>query len=77
MQKILVILACCFFASGCSVPLISSFTSSGVTGMATGKYQESLLRTGVDVIVHQSTGKTTNEHILDSISVKQANGKRG
>jgi len=45
--------------------------------MATGKYQESLLRTGVDVIVHESTGKTTNEHILDSISVKQANGKRG
>tara|TARA_Y100000748_G_scaffold301257_1_gene301184 strand:+ start:978 stop:1211 length:234 start_codon:yes stop_codon:yes gene_type:complete len=47
--------------NACSVPLLGSLTSSGITGAATGKYQQSLANSAVDMLVHHNTGHTPSE----------------
>ena len=51
------------FLNGCSLPLVGSLTSSTVTGVASGNYQRSLVSSGIDFAVHESTGKTPGQHL--------------
>ena len=44
MKRIIGALLITTFLNGCSLPLIGSLTSSTVTGIATGNYQQSLQR---------------------------------
>ena len=61
--------------NGCSLPLIGSFTSSGITGVATGNYQKSLVTSAIDFGVHEATGKTPGQHLYASLSNKYTDKK--
>ena len=61
--------------NGCSLPLIGSLTSSTVTGIATGNYQQSLVTSAVDFGVHEATGKTPGQHLYASLSNKYTDKK--
>ena len=68
MKRIIGSLLIITFLNGCSLPLIGSFTSSGITGVATGNYQKSLISSTIDLAVHKSTGKTPGQHLYSSLS---------
>jgi len=67
MKRIIGSLLIITFLNGCSLPLIGSFTSSGITGVATGNYQKSLISSTIDLAVHKSTGKTPGQHLYASL----------
>ena len=67
MIKTLISIAILFSLCHCSAPLIGSVTSSGLTGAATGKYQHSIVSSGINVAVHQATGKTSGELLLQTM----------
>ena len=57
--------------NACSVPLVGSLTSSGISGAATGKYHQSFISGGLDIAVHHATGKTPGEHVIEKFKKKQ------
>ena len=57
--------------NACSLPLVSSLTSNGLTGAATGNYQKSLGSSALDMMVHHETGHTTSEHLLKNLKKKK------
>tara|TARA_Y100000748_G_scaffold267802_1_gene238970 strand:- start:1241 stop:1474 length:234 start_codon:yes stop_codon:yes gene_type:complete len=57
--------------NACSVPLVSSLTSSGITGATTGKYQQSLANSAFDMLVHHNTGHTPTELLLNKLKSKK------
>lgn len=63
MTKALIVVALVFLA-GCSLPLVGSLGGNGVTAMATGQYERSIITSGVDILVHAETGKTPTQHIF-------------
>ena len=75
MKKIVGALVIIAFLNGCSLPLIGSFTSSGITGVATGNYQKSLVSSAIDFGVYESTGKTPGQHLYASLSNKYTDKK--
>jgi len=75
MKRIIGALLIITFLNGCSLPLIGSFTSSGITGVATGNYQKSLVSSTIDLAVHKSTGKTPGQHLYASLSNKYTDKK--
>ena len=75
MKRIIGALLLITFLNGCSLPLIGSFTSSGITGVATGNYQKSLVTSVVDFSVYESTGKTPGQHLYASLSNKYTDKK--
>jgi len=68
MKRVIGALLITTFLNGCSLPLIGSLTSSGITGVATGNYQKSLVSSTIDLAVHKSTGKTPGQHLYASLS---------
>ena len=58
MKKLFGFLISLVLLNGCSIPLVSSFTSGGITGAVTGKYHQSAANTAFDFIIHEHTGKT-------------------
>jgi hypothetical protein len=68
MKRVVGALLIITFLNGCSLPLIGSLTSSTVTGLATGNYQQSLVTSAIDFGVHEATGKTPGEHLYASLS---------
>ena len=70
MKRIVSALLLITFLNGCSLPLVGSLTSSGITGVATGNYQKSLVSSTIDLAVHKSTGKTPGQHLYASFSNK-------
>ena len=68
MKRVVGALLIITFLNGCSLPLIGSLTSSGITGVATGNYQKSLVSSTIDLAVHKSTGKTPGQHLYASLS---------
>ena len=70
MKRIIGSLLIITFLNGCSLPLIGSFTSSGITGVATGNYQKSLISSAIDFGVYESTGKTPGQHLYASLDTK-------
>ena len=75
MKRIIGALLVITFLNGCSLPLIGSLTSSTVTGIATGNYQQSLVTSAVDFGVHEATGKTPGQHLYASLSNKYTDKK--
>ena len=75
MKRIIGALLIITFLNGCSLPLIGSLTSSTVTGIATGNYQQSLVTSAVDFGVHEATGKTPGQHLYASLSNKYTDKK--
>jgi len=75
MKRVVGALLIITFLNGCSLPLIGSLTSSTVTGLATGNYQQSLVTSAIDFGVHEATGKTPGEHLYASLSNKYTDKK--
>ena len=70
MKRVVGALLIITFLNGCSLPLIGSFTSSGITGVATGNYQKSLVSSTIDLAVHKSTGKTVGQNLYAMVENK-------
>jgi len=66
MKKILLLLVCFVFLSGCfqSIALLGPV----IGGASTGKIYQAGLSYGTNVIMLQATGKTTTEHMLDILN---------
>ena len=75
MKRIIGALLVITFLNGCSLPLVGSLTSSGITGAATGNYQKSLVSSVIDFSVYESTGKTPGQHLYASLSNKYTDKK--
>ena len=71
MRTLLICLSCLFFVHGCSVPLVSNFTSAGITGATTGKYQQSIAKSAFDLMVHEQTGHTPTEWVIKKLHNKK------
>ena len=71
MKKILLLLMCFIFLSGCfqSIALLGP----AIGGASTGKIYQAGLSYGTNVIMLQATGKTTTEHMLGILNSKEAN----
>ena len=71
MKKILLLLMCFVFLSGCfqSIALLGPI----IGGASTGKIYQAGLSYGTNVIMLQATGKTTTEHMLYILNSKEAN----
>ena len=71
MKKILLLLMCFIFLSGCfqSMALLGPV----IGGASTGKIYQAGLSYGTNVIMLQATGKTTTEHMLDILNSKEEN----
>ena len=69
MKRILLLLLCFVFLSGCfqSIALIGP----AITGASTGKIYQAGLSYGTNIIMEQATGKSTSEHMLDILNGKQ------
>ena len=70
MKKILLLLVCFVFLSGCfqSIALLGP----AITGASTGKIYQAGLSYGTNMIMLQATGKTTSEHMMDILNSKEA-----
>jgi len=71
MKKILLLLVCFVFLSGCfqSIALLGPV----IGGASTGKIYQAGLSYGTNVIMLQATGKTTTEHMLDILNSNETN----
>ena len=71
MKKILLLLMCFVFLSGCfqSIALLGPI----IGGASTGKVYQAALSYGTNVIMLQATGKTTTEHMLDILNSNETN----
>ena len=71
MKKILLLLMCFIFLSGCfqSIALLGP----AIGGASTGKIYQAGLSYGTNMIMLQATGKTTSEHMLDILNSKETN----
>ena len=69
MKKILLLLVCFVFLSGCfqSIALLGPV----IGGASTGKIYQAGLSYGTNMIMLQATGKTTTEHMLDILNSKE------
>ena len=69
MKRILLLLACFVFLSGCfqSIALIGP----AITGASTGKIYQVGLSYGTNMIMEQATGKSTSEHMLNILNGKE------
>jgi len=71
MKKILLLLVCFVFLSGCfqSIALLGPV----IGGASTGKIYQAGLSYGTNMIMLQATGKTTTEHMLDILNSNETN----
>ena len=71
MKKILLLLVCFVFLSGCfqSIALLGP----AIGGVSTGKIYQAGLSYGTNMIMLQATGKTTSEHMLDILNGEEDN----
>ena len=66
MKKILLLLVCFVFLSGCFQSIV--FLGPAIGGASTGKIYQAGLSYGTNMIMFQATGKTTSEHMLDILN---------
>ena len=71
MKKILLLLVCFVFLSGCfqSIALLGPV----IGGASTGKIYQAGLSYGTNFIMLQATGKTTTEHMLNILNSNETN----
>ena len=69
MKKILLLLVCFVFLSGCfqSIALLGP----AITGASTGKIYQAGLSYGTNMIMEQATGKTAYEHMFSMLDNKK------
>ena len=70
MRNILLLL-CFVFLSGCFQTM--AFLGPAITGASTGKIYQAGLSYGTNMIMEQITGKTTSEHMLGILNIKEEN----
>ena len=71
MKKILLLLVCFVFLSGCFQSIV--LLGPAIGGASTGKIYQAGLSYGTNVIMLQATGKTTTEHMLDILNSNETN----
>ena len=71
MKKILLLLMCFIFLSGCFQSIV--YLAPAITGASTGKLYQAGLSYGTNMIVEEITGKTTSEHMLGILNSKESN----
>ena len=71
MKKILLLLMCFIFLSGCLQSIV--YLAPAITGASTGKLYQAGLSYGTNMIMEEITGKTTSEHMLGILNSKEAN----
>ena len=71
MKKILLLLMCFIFLSGCFQSMV--LLTPAITGTSTGKLYQTGLSYGTNMIMEEITGKTTSEHMLSILNSKEAN----
>ena len=71
MKKILLLLMCFIFLSGCFQSIV--YLAPAITGASTGKMYQAGLSYGTNMIVEEITGKTTSEHMLGILNNKESN----
>ena len=65
MKRIVGALLVITFLNGCALPLVGSITTSSITSIATGNYQPGIISSAIQAGVHEQTGKTPLQHILE------------
>ena len=71
MRKILLLLVCSVFLTGCFQSI--AYLGPAITGASTGKIYQAGLSYGTNMIMLQTTGKTTSEHMMDILISKEQN----
>ena len=71
MKKILLLLMCFIFLSGCFQSIV--LLTPAITGASTGKLYQAGLSYGTNMIMEEITGKTASEHMLGILTSKEAN----
>ena len=71
MKKILLLLMCFIFLSGCFQSIV--YLAPAITGASTGKLYQAGLSYGTNMIVEEITGKTASEHMLGILNSKEEN----
>ena len=71
MKKILLLLMCFIFLSGCFQSIV--YLAPAITGASTGKLYQAGLSYGTNMITEEITGKTASEHMWDILNSKEAN----
>ena len=71
MKKILLLLMCFIFLSGCFQSIV--YLAPAITGASTGKLYQAGLSYGTNMIMEEITGKTTSEHMLGILNSKESN----
>ena len=71
MKKILLLLMCFIFLSGCFQSIV--YLAPAITGASTGKLYQAGLSYGSNMIMENITGKTASEHMLGILNSKEAN----
>ena len=71
MKKILLLLVCFVFLSGCFQSIV--YLAPAITGASTGKMYQAGLSYGTNMMMEEITGKTTSEHMLGILNSKEAN----
>lgn len=68
MKKISLLLGLLLSLNACAVPLVGSVIGNGGTILATGKFEQALVKQGLDLALHSETGKTTSGHIFKMLA---------
>ena len=71
MKKILLLLMCFIFLSGCFQSIV--YLTPAITGVSTGKLYQAGLSYGTNMIMEEITGKTASEHMLGILNSKEEN----
>ena len=71
MKKILLLLMCFIFLSGCFQSIV--YLAPAITGASTGKMYQAGLSYGTNKMIEEITGKTTSEHMLGILNSKESN----
>ena len=70
-MKIILLLVSFVFLSGCFQAI--AYLGPAIGGASTGKIYQAGLSYGTNMIMLQATGKTTTEHMMDALNIKEAN----
>jgi len=68
MKKLLLALGLIVSLNGCAIPLVGSVIGNGGTILATGKIEQAIIRQGLDLALHEQTGKTSSGYIFEMLS---------
>ena len=73
-MKIILLLVSFVFLSGCFQAI--AYLGPAIGGASTGKIYQAGLSYGTNMIMLQTTGKTTSEHMLDILNGNETNLKK-